>query len=90
MSELQHIDAWENLFTRYGIAVPEVPVFDVPSFGSVSEACAIGAAAEIANFDLYDSMMVAFEPYPDLLFVAQALRDASEFNHFPAFENCAG
>ncbi|MBE2271288.1 MAG: hypothetical protein IAE80_23845 [Anaerolinea sp.] len=89
-SEAQHIAAWETLFARYGIDVPEIPTFDLPVFASVSDACSIGVAAEIANFDLYDAMLVAFEPYPDLLYVAQNLRDASEFSHLPAFENCAG
>ncbi len=89
-SESQHIDAWETLFARYGIAAPEFPTFDLPSFASVSEACTVGAAAEVANFDLYNSMMTAFEPYPDLLYVTQALHDASEFSHLPAFENCVG
>ncbi|MFN8529794.1 MAG: hypothetical protein U0670_14410 [Anaerolineae bacterium] len=89
-SEAQHITAWETLFARYGIAVPEIPTFDLPSFTIVSEACSVGAAAEIANFDLYDTMLATFEAYPDLLYVAQNLRDASEFSHLPAFENCAG
>ncbi|MBL8133123.1 MAG: hypothetical protein JNL42_14780 [Anaerolineae bacterium] len=89
-SEAQHIAAWETLFARYGVTVPEVPAFDVPQFASVAEACAAGAVAEVANFDLYDSMLAAFQPYPDLAYVAQALRDASEFSHLPAFENCAG
>lgn len=89
-SESQHIAAWETLLERYGVAIPEIPAFDLPIFTSTTEACSIGASAEIANFDLYDSMMNAFEPYPDLLYVAQMLRDASEFSHLPAFENCAG
>ena len=89
-SEAQHIAAWETLFARYGIPVPEVPAFDLPTFSSVTEACAVGAEAETANFDLYDTMLAAFEPYPDLLYVAQSLRDASEFSHLPAFEMCAG
>ncbi len=89
-SEAQHIAAWETLFVRYGIAIPEVPAFDVSEFASLTEACTVGAEAEIANFDLYDTMLAAFEPYPDLLYVAQTLRDASEFNHLPTFEMCAG
>ncbi|MBK9749656.1 MAG: hypothetical protein IPO91_23155 [Chloroflexi bacterium] len=88
-SEAQHIAAWETLFERYGIAVPEVPGFDVPAFASLADACALGAAAEVANFDLYDSMLAAFEAYPDLTYVAEALRDASEYMHLSAFENCA-
>lgn len=89
-SEAQHVAAWETLFVRYGIVIPEVPVFDVPEFASLTEACTVGAEAEIANFDLYDTMLATFGPYPDLLYVAQTLRDASEFNHLPAFEMCAG
>ncbi|MBK8020617.1 MAG: hypothetical protein IPK19_04090 [Chloroflexi bacterium] len=89
-SEAQHIAAWEALFDRYGIAVPETPTFDVTAFASLSGACAVGASAEVANFDLYDSMLAAFEAYPDLQYVAQSLRDASEFSHLPAFERCAG
>jgi hypothetical protein len=88
-SEVQHVAAWEFLFERYGIATPETPAFDVPEFTTVSEACAVAVDAEGANFDLYDTMLAAFEPYPDLLHVAQSLRDASEFNHLPAFERCA-
>ncbi len=89
-SETQHAAAWELLFSRYGIAVPELPAFDLPVFASAADACAVGASAEVANFDLYDTMMTAFAEYPDLTYVAQNLRDASEFSHLPAFENCAG
>lgn len=88
-SEAQHIAAWELLLDRHGIAIPETPQFELPQVAAVSEACSVGAEAEVANFDLYDTMMAAFAPYPDLLNVAQTLRDASEFNHLPAFENCA-
>ncbi len=88
-SEAQHIAAWETLFARYGIAVPPLPTFDLPVFTSVSEACSIGATAEVANSGLYDTMLTVFQPYPDVQYVAQSLRDASEFSHLPAFENCA-
>lgn len=89
-AEVQHAAAWEFLFDRYGIPVPEVPEFEIQTFASPEEACALGAEAEIANFALYDEMLEAFEPYPDLYQVALALRNASEFNHLPAFETCAG
>jgi hypothetical protein len=89
-AEVQHAAAWEFLFDRYGIPMPEVPAFEVPSFASPAEACALGAEAEIANFALYDEMLAAFEPYPDIYQVALALRNASEFNHLPAFQTCAG
>ena len=90
-AEAQHLAAWEFMFDRYGIPVPEVPVFDnLPTFASLSEACQIAADAEIANFSLYDDMQQTFSAYPDIAQIATALRDASEFSHLPAFENCAG
>lgn len=89
-AETQHIAAWELLFDRYGITVPEAPVFDIPVFASLQEACALGADAEIANFDLYDTMLIAFEDYPDIYQIALSLRNASEFSHLPAFQACAG
>lgn len=89
-AEVQHAAAWEFLFDRYSIPVPDVPEFEIPTFASTQEACALGAEAEIANFALYDEMLQAFEPYPDIYQVALALRNASEFSHLPAFETCAG
>ncbi|MCB9452360.1 MAG: hypothetical protein H6672_13050 [Anaerolineaceae bacterium] len=90
-SEASHIATWESMFERYGLTVPEVPTLDVvPQFTSLSEACATAAAAEIANFGLYDAAMETFQDYPDLLQVVTTLRNASEFNHLPAFETCAG
>lgn len=89
-AEAQHAAAWEFMFERYSIPVPELPVFDIPRFATVQEACAEAAEAEIANFDLYDAMLAAFEPYPDLYQVTLNLRNVSEFNHLPALQNCAG
>lgn len=89
-AEAQHIAAWELLFDRYDIEAPAVPTFDVPQLASVSEACSAAADAEIANFALYDTMLETFVDYPDVYQIALALRNASEFNHLPAFESCAG
>ena len=90
-AEAQHIAALEVLFNRYGIPVPEPePLEDLPEFNSIADACALGAAAEIANFELYDSWIAQASDYPDLVQVFTALRNASEFNHLPAFEQCAG
>jgi hypothetical protein len=87
-SEAQHIAAWETLFARYQIALPPLPTFELPPVTSLSAACALGVTAETANFDLYDTMLTTFAPYPDLLYVSQNLRAASEFSHLPAFERC--
>lgn len=88
-AELQHSSAWETLFDRYGIETPATPTFDLPQYATLAEACAAAVDAEVANFGMYDTMLEQFQPYPDLLHVAQALREVSEFNHLPAFENCA-
>lgn len=89
-AEAQHIESWAFLFERYGLDVPTAPEsFDLPQFASVADACQIAADAEIANFELYDEMYVAFADYPDIQQVVTALRNASEYNHLPAFEGCA-
>jgi hypothetical protein len=90
-AEEQHIAALTFLFERYDLAVPgAAELADVPAFGSVTEACAAGVAAEEANFALYDRWIATAQDYPDIVQVFTALRNASEFSHLPAFEQCAG
>lgn len=89
-AELQHQAAWEFLFERYGIQLPSATMLDPIDFESLADACQLGVTAEIENAALYDTMLDEFNAYPDLYQVALALRNASEFNHLPAFENCAG
>lgn len=89
-AEASHIDALAAAFERYGLDVPDAePLTESLSFASVEEACALGAAAEIANFELYDAWIDTVSDYPDLVQVFTALRDASQYNHLPAFEACA-
>lgn len=88
-AEAQHIAAWEFLFERYDIEAPNVPEFPTPVFDTIADACSAAAEAEIVNFDLYDTMLENFAEYPDIYQIALALRNASEFSHLPAFENCA-
>jgi hypothetical protein len=90
-SEAHHIDMLAFLFERYGLDVPEPsPLEPVPVFASVADACAAGAEAEIANFGLYDTWLATAQDYADITQVFTMLRDASEFQHLPAFERCAG
>lgn len=89
-AEAQHAAALEFLFERYDIDTPELPQYQFPQLVSIAEACQLSVEAEIDNFSLFDAMLAAFEPYPDIYRVALSLRDASEFRHLPAFENCAG
>ncbi len=89
-AEANHIAALTFIFERYELEIPEPPELDpVPEFETVIEACQVAADAEIANFTLYDEWMEAAEDYPDIAYVFTTLRDASEFNHLPAFERCA-
>jgi len=88
-AETQHIAAWEFLFDRYGITAPEIPTIKAPQFTSLTEACQLGATAEVANFDLYGTMLTTFDQYPDIHQVALNLRNASEYKHLPAFQQCS-
>lgn len=89
-AEAQHRAALEVLYDRYGLTVPSAQPVSTPVFASLQDACAAAAAAEIANFGLYDQALVTVQNYPDMTQVFTALRDASEFSHLPAFQNCAG
>jgi hypothetical protein len=90
-AEADHIAALEFILERYNLDVPEIaPLSEVPQFASLADACSAGAAAEIANFDLYDQWLATVQDYPDMVQVFTSLRDASEFQHLPAFERCAG
>jgi hypothetical protein len=88
-SEAQHIASWELMFDRYGVELPAVPEFDTPEFATLSAACQAAADAEIANFGLYDTMLATLSDFPDMVQVITTLRNASEFSHLPAFQNCA-
>ncbi|MAS36515.1 MAG: hypothetical protein CL610_21100 [Anaerolineaceae bacterium] len=88
-AEARHLASWEFMFARYGLELPAEPTVDIPAFTSVAEACQIAVDAEITNAGLYDNMIVTFADYPDLLQVATALRNASEYSHLPALQNCA-
>jgi hypothetical protein len=88
-SEATHIQALVGLFDAYDVPVPDNPwPGDVPSFETVTDACALGVEAEIANRDLYTDIMATTER-DDILTVYLALQKASDENHLPAFERCA-
>ena len=88
-AEARHIDALRSLFARYGLPVPENRwPGRVPRFASLTEACAAGVAAEVANAALYDRLLAATRR-PDLLNVFRNLRAASQERHLRAFDRCA-
>jgi len=88
-AEESHIAALVTLFDRYGLDVPENPwLGNVPSFNTLSEACAAGVQAEIDNAALYDDLFSMVDN-TDIIRVFTSLQQASETKHLPAFERCA-
>lgn len=94
-AERQHESMVIDLYKTYGLAVPEngyatgaLAAPEAPD--TLAAACTIGVEAEILNRDLYDAQLLpAVTGYPDVTRVMQALRDASEDKHLPAFQRCA-
>ena len=70
--------------------LPAKPTFAIPHFASLAGACAAGAEAEVANADLYATILTVAADYPDIVQVATALQAASLNQHLPAFARCAG
>ncbi|MEN8240567.1 MAG: DUF2202 domain-containing protein [Chloroflexota bacterium] len=89
-AESHHFDQLTALFAEYGIDIPDNPwIGNVPSFESVSAACAAGVDAEIENAALYD-LIFSSTDREDITIVYEALQRASLDKHLPAFENCGG
>jgi hypothetical protein len=88
-AEAQHIDALVTLFERYGLDVPanDWPG-NVPTFGSLPEACAAAVEVETANVALYNQLFGMVDN-ADLVQVFTALQNASQTKHLPALTRCA-
>jgi hypothetical protein len=93
-AERQHEAVLIGLYKTYGIAVPSngytTGALETPMIpATLVEACKIGVKAEVANRDLYGvRLLPVVAAYPDITFVLQRLRDASEENHLPALQRC--
>ncbi|MHB8136509.1 MAG: ferritin-like domain-containing protein [Anaerolineaceae bacterium] len=87
-SEQQHVNALINQATKYGVTVPENPgmTSDV-TFNSISDACAAGSTAEIADAALYDELKLV-TTHSDILQVYTTLQNASLNSHLPTFQAC--
>lgn len=88
-AERQHAASVVGLYTSRGLTAPASVwnVNNVPRFASLRDACAGGVEAEGLNIGLYDSQLSLSLP-DDVRRVLQANRDASLYNHLPAFERC--
>ena len=87
-AEQQHVNALIKQATKYGVTIPENPgLAEAVSFGTLSEACAAGAAAEIADAALYDTLKPV-TTHSDIVQVYTTLQNASLNSHLPAFQTC--
>ena len=87
-SETQHISALIRMAEKYGVPTPEYPdPSELPVFDTFEEACQAGVAAEIADAELYDELML-LTTHEDLLRLYTNLKNASLEKHLPEFEAC--
>lgn len=90
-AEENHIASLKGLFDKYGMSIPENGyVAKVSAPRALTEACAVGVDAEIANAALYRNELLAkVSNYPDITAVFTNLMNASEQKHLSAFQRCA-
>lgn len=87
-AEDRHAMLWNDLFTRYGLPIPEdkfAGAVEAPE--TLEVACQMGVTAEIANVEMYDRFLT-FVKEPDLRAAFTQLRYVSQENHLPAFQRC--
>lgn len=91
-AEVRHSTAIARLYETRGWPIPgDVWTPEtVPHFGTVTEACAVGAEAEIANVGVYDDLLAGGGLPADVVRVFTSNRAASLDNHLPAFQRCSG
>lgn len=88
-AEEQHIGWLVGLYQQYGISVPGDSVGGLPTPVTIAASCSLGVQAEIENADMYVGLLAGTTNYPDIQDVFTRLRDASLYQHLPAFQKCA-
>lgn len=89
-AEQRHIEALLPLFARYGIAPPPDRWFGrVAAHTTLQQACAAGVSGEVRNYQMYDHLLGQVAE-PDVRNVFIHLRNASAYQHLPAFAHCVG
>jgi hypothetical protein len=89
-AEAQHLSALTLLYERRELT-PPAPLWapsSFPAFSSRAEACAAGAAAEVADAAFYDPYLGRADLPLDVATVFSNLRAASLERHEPAFQAC--
>jgi hypothetical protein len=88
-SESMHIAAVERVAADHGITLTTSPPTPPAIPSTLSQACAIGVAAEKADIALYDTLLPTVQAWPDVVQAFTNLRHASQDMHLPAFSRCA-
>jgi hypothetical protein len=86
-SEQNHQEELIKLFEKYQVPIIEnrwIGVIEVPK--TLHEAYAMGVNAEIANIQLYDTLLAYTGNFPDVQDVFYRLQAASYNHHLPAFQ----
>jgi hypothetical protein len=88
-AETQHAASIAQLYEKRGLEPPSSRwgTHNVPRFDSLGAACSAAAQAELDNVALYDEPLALDLPN-DVRNVFQHNRDASLYNHLPAFQSC--
>lgn len=88
-AEIQHANEITALYQARGLSAPASiwNLNNVPSYGSVQEACAAGVTGEVGNVAMYDRFL-ALDLDADIRIVFENLRAASQNQHLPAFQQC--
>ncbi|NVK20492.1 MAG: DUF2202 domain-containing protein [Methylocystaceae bacterium] len=86
-AEDRHAKALEQLFARYGFAIPKDRWPEKIKLPEKLEDCVkLAVEAEIENADMYDRLLAQTSDYPDVQRVLLNLQRASQENHLPAFQ----
>ena len=89
-AEERHIAALEEAFHRYRLPLPPDRWRGrVTAPASLLQACRDGVRGEIGNYQMYDRLLTQVQA-ADVRAVFTNLRNASAYNHLPAFAACAG
>lgn len=88
-AEQRHIDALLSLYMLHGVSVlADRWQGQRFVFADLADACESGVTGEIGNYQMYDRLLSQVVE-PDVRAVFMNLRNASAFNHLPAFQRCA-
>lgn len=87
-AENRHVERWNQLFTKYGLPIPEDSFAGkVEAPETLKAACQMAIEGEIANVQMYDHFL-AFVQESDLRDTFTQLRYVSQHKHKVAFERC--